>query len=125
MLNIGLDLNILTTKIFTIMVIMALVTTFMTSPLLYYIYQKPYMAEKRKKKLEESKKEDDSQVEVDDETQTEDIDVPPPADDQSIHWADWKKSVDFIRKEQRKELEQTRDSISPSPEKESEMTSLP
>ena len=33
-LNIGYDLNILSQEIFTMMVIMALVTTFMTSPLL-------------------------------------------------------------------------------------------
>jgi Kef-type K+ transport system membrane component KefB len=33
-LNIGFELGILTEQVFTIMVIMALVTTFMTSPLL-------------------------------------------------------------------------------------------
>jgi len=33
-LNIGLDLGVLTPKVFTMMVIMALVTTFMTGPAL-------------------------------------------------------------------------------------------
>lgn len=36
-LNIGLDLGVLTPQIFTMMVIMALVTTFMTGPVLYLI----------------------------------------------------------------------------------------
>ena len=37
-LNIGLDLGILSQALFSIMVLMALVTTFMTSPLLSWIY---------------------------------------------------------------------------------------
>jgi len=37
-LNIGLDLGILSPALFSIMVLMALVTTFMTSPLLSWIY---------------------------------------------------------------------------------------
>jgi Kef-type K+ transport system membrane component KefB len=37
-LNIGLDLGILSQALFSIMVLMALVTTFMTSPLLSLIY---------------------------------------------------------------------------------------
>ncbi|XXY47906.1 cation:proton antiporter [Sorangium sp. So ce269] len=37
-LNLGLDLGIISPKLFTMMVIMALVTTFMTSPLLRWIY---------------------------------------------------------------------------------------
>jgi hypothetical protein len=37
-LNIGLDLGVLSVRLFTMMVIMALVTTFMTSPLLEYVY---------------------------------------------------------------------------------------
>jgi Kef-type K+ transport system membrane component KefB len=37
-LNIGLDLGIISPALFSIMVLMALVTTFMTSPLLNWIY---------------------------------------------------------------------------------------
>jgi Kef-type K+ transport system membrane component KefB/nucleotide-binding universal stress UspA family protein len=37
-LNIGLDLGVITPKLFTMMVLMALVTTFMTSPILERIY---------------------------------------------------------------------------------------
>ena len=36
-LNIGYDLGILSPTVFTMLVLMALVTTFMTSPLLYWI----------------------------------------------------------------------------------------
>jgi Kef-type K+ transport system membrane component KefB/nucleotide-binding universal stress UspA family protein len=39
-LNIGLDLNVISPLLFTMLVIMALVTTFMTSPLLESIYEK-------------------------------------------------------------------------------------
>jgi Kef-type K+ transport system membrane component KefB/nucleotide-binding universal stress UspA family protein len=39
-LNIGLDLNVISPLLFTMLVIMALVTTFMTSPLVELIYQK-------------------------------------------------------------------------------------
>ena len=37
-LNIGLDIGVISPTVFTIMVLMALVTTFMTSPLLEWIY---------------------------------------------------------------------------------------
>lgn len=37
-LNVGLDLGILSPALFSVMVLMALVTTFMTSPLLSLIY---------------------------------------------------------------------------------------
>ncbi|MBK8241054.1 MAG: cation:proton antiporter [Deltaproteobacteria bacterium] len=37
-LNIGLDLGVISTRLFTMMVIMALVTTFVTSPLLAWVY---------------------------------------------------------------------------------------
>jgi len=37
-LNIGLDANIINVNVFTIMVVMALVTTFMTSPVVLYLY---------------------------------------------------------------------------------------
>lgn len=40
-LNIGLSLGVITPLLFTILVIMALVTTFMTSPLLEWTYPKP------------------------------------------------------------------------------------
>ncbi|MGH9934996.1 MAG: cation:proton antiporter [Blastocatellia bacterium] len=42
-LNIGLDLGVLSPALFSIMVLMALVTTFMTSPLLSLIYPKKYV----------------------------------------------------------------------------------
>lgn len=42
-LNIGLELKVITPLMFTMLVIMALVTTFMTSPLLEYIYPKRLM----------------------------------------------------------------------------------
>jgi len=38
-LNIGLEVGIINTAVFTIMVIMTLVTNFMTSPVVYYLYQ--------------------------------------------------------------------------------------
>ncbi|HEY6400732.1 MAG TPA: cation:proton antiporter [Blastocatellia bacterium] len=41
-LNIGLDLGILSPALFSIMVLMALVTTFMTSPLLSWVYPERY-----------------------------------------------------------------------------------
>jgi Kef-type K+ transport system membrane component KefB len=37
-LNIGLDIGVISETVFTIMVLMALVTTFMTSPLLEWVY---------------------------------------------------------------------------------------
>jgi Kef-type K+ transport system membrane component KefB len=37
-LNIGLDIGVLSPAMFTIMVLMALITTFMTAPLLEWIY---------------------------------------------------------------------------------------
>jgi Kef-type K+ transport system membrane component KefB len=37
-LNIGLDIGVISQTVFTIMVLMALVTTFMTSPLLEWVY---------------------------------------------------------------------------------------
>jgi Kef-type K+ transport system membrane component KefB len=37
-LNIGLDLGVISPTVFTILVLMALVTTFMTSPLLEWVY---------------------------------------------------------------------------------------
>ena len=37
-LNIGLDIGVISRTVFSIMVLMALVTTFMTSPLLYFVY---------------------------------------------------------------------------------------
>lgn len=39
-LNIGYDLGILSSRIFAILILMALTTTFMTSPLLSMIYGK-------------------------------------------------------------------------------------
>lgn len=44
-LNIGLNAGILGIKSFTIYVIMSLITTFITSPALYHLYEKPYHAE--------------------------------------------------------------------------------
>ncbi len=41
-LNIGYELKILTPEIFTMLVLMALVTTFMTSPLMYLIFKNKY-----------------------------------------------------------------------------------
>src|SRR6185312_1047156 len=37
-LNIGLDIGVISQTVFTIMVLMALVTTFMTTPLLEWVY---------------------------------------------------------------------------------------
>ena len=45
-LNIGLDLHVITPTVFTMMVLMALVTTFMTSPLLEWIYITPLNRER-------------------------------------------------------------------------------
>lgn len=44
-LNIGFDLGVISPKLFTMMVIMALVTTFMTTPLLHLIYPRRELAE--------------------------------------------------------------------------------
>ncbi len=44
-LNIGLQLNILSPRLFTMLIIMALVTTFMTCPLLWLVYLRKYKAE--------------------------------------------------------------------------------
>ncbi|CAF0736233.1 unnamed protein product [Adineta steineri] len=41
-LNIGLQLNILSPRLFTMLIIMALVTTFMTCPLLWLVYLRTY-----------------------------------------------------------------------------------
>ena len=46
-LNIGLDLGVISPTLFTMMVIMALVTTFMTTPLLRSIYPFEEMARDR------------------------------------------------------------------------------
>src|SRR4029450_12181319 len=43
-LNIGLDLGVISPTLFTMMVVMALVTTFMTTPLLRWIYPPEEMA---------------------------------------------------------------------------------
>jgi Kef-type K+ transport system membrane component KefB len=43
-LNIGYDLGVISTEMFTLMVIMALLTTFMTTPLLSLFYPKPTLA---------------------------------------------------------------------------------
>jgi len=45
-LNIGLDLGILSPSLFSIMVLMALVTTLMTTPLLAWIYPEPSLSQK-------------------------------------------------------------------------------
>ncbi len=44
-LNIGLQLNILSPRLFTMLIIMALVTTFMTCPLLWLVYLRNYKPE--------------------------------------------------------------------------------
>jgi Kef-type K+ transport system membrane component KefB len=47
-LNIGLDLGVISPTLFTMLVIMALVTTFMTSPLMQFLLRKhPWVAEVR------------------------------------------------------------------------------
>jgi Kef-type K+ transport system membrane component KefB len=50
-LNIGLDLGILSQALFSIMVLMALVTTFMTSPLLSWIYPERYQLSHQEAKV--------------------------------------------------------------------------
>ena len=49
-LNIGLQKGILGPKVFSLMVLMALVTTFITSPVFDYVFYRPYMKEKRQKR---------------------------------------------------------------------------
>ena len=51
-LNIGLQKGILGPKVFALMVLMALITTFITSPVFEWIFYKPYMAAKRAKREE-------------------------------------------------------------------------
>jgi Kef-type K+ transport system membrane component KefB len=50
-LNIGLDLGILSQTLFSIMVLMALVTTFMTSPLLSWIYPERYQLNRQEARV--------------------------------------------------------------------------
>lgn len=40
-LNIGLDIGVITPAVFTIMIVMALFTTLLTSPLLYFVIERP------------------------------------------------------------------------------------
>jgi Kef-type K+ transport system membrane component KefB len=49
-LNIGLDRGILGQKVFSMMVLMALVTTFMTSPIFHVLFYKPYVYERNIKR---------------------------------------------------------------------------
>ena len=49
-LNIGLQKGILGPRVFSLMVLMALVTTFITSPVFDYMFYRPYMKEKRQKR---------------------------------------------------------------------------
>jgi Kef-type K+ transport system membrane component KefB len=44
-LNIGLDIGVLSPALFSMMVLMALITTFMTTPLLYWVYPVKLMQE--------------------------------------------------------------------------------
>ena len=50
-LNVGLDLKVISPQLFSMMVIMALVTTFMTTPLLHWIHL-PEREESDRKQLE-------------------------------------------------------------------------
>jgi Kef-type K+ transport system membrane component KefB len=52
-LNIGLDLGVLSPELFTMMVVMALVTTFMTTPLLSFFYPRQEMAKQIEGELAE------------------------------------------------------------------------
>jgi hypothetical protein len=45
-LNIGLDAGVINDRIFVILVLMALITTFMTSPLIAYVYPSKYQLSK-------------------------------------------------------------------------------
>ena len=49
-LNIGLQKGILGPRVFSLMVLMALVTTFITSPVFDHLFYRPYMREKREKR---------------------------------------------------------------------------
>lgn len=51
-LNIGLDIGVISPVVFSMMVIMALVTTAMTSPLLHWIYQPEAVAERDAEEVE-------------------------------------------------------------------------
>jgi len=44
-LNVGLSSGVLGTKLFTILILMAIITTLMTGPLLYFCYQRDFDAE--------------------------------------------------------------------------------
>lgn len=46
-LNIGLDLHILSTELFTMMVVMAVVTTVITPPLFFLVYTRPLLQQKK------------------------------------------------------------------------------
>ena len=49
-LNIGLDLGVISEALFTMLVLMALITTFMTAPLLHWVYPERFLAEERNEK---------------------------------------------------------------------------
>lgn len=53
-LNIGLQAKVLTVEIFTIFVIMCIVTTCMTSPLVYFIYLRPKKRQLKKNAIKET-----------------------------------------------------------------------
>jgi Kef-type K+ transport system membrane component KefB len=46
-LNIGLDIGVISPALFSMMVVMALVTTFMTTPLLEWVYPMKLLREER------------------------------------------------------------------------------
>jgi Kef-type K+ transport system membrane component KefB len=52
-LNIGLDIGVISPALFAMMVLMALVTTFMTSPLLEWIYPARMIGDEREGKVGE------------------------------------------------------------------------
>ena len=53
LLNIGLDIGVISPALFTMMVLMALVTTFMTSPVLEWIYYSRVVPKEYQAKEEE------------------------------------------------------------------------
>jgi len=54
-LNVGLDRKLIGPKVFSLMVLMALITTFMTSPIFNHLFYVPHVFERRAKEAKEQK----------------------------------------------------------------------
>ena len=80
-LNVGLQLRVFSDRLFTMMVVMALATTFMTAPALYFIYQRSFNSEQYKR---EARFTEVRMVEVNEDFLVVDVKVSKSTDDIQI-----------------------------------------